>query len=367
MTLKGKGFMIWQIPSCDGGDADAIAEGAAQANLTHIHIKVANGIFPYNIDKETKTDLVPPVVHALKNKGIEVWGWHYVFGDFPEKEADIAILRVRQLGLDGYVIDAEHEYKHPGMDKKALTYMNRLRAGIPGTPVALCSYRYPTLHRELPWKEFLDQCEYNMPQVYWEQAHNAGSQLRRCVSEFADVAPFRPIIPVGPVYKAGGWVPQANEITEFLVTARNLGLSAANFFAWDWGRTILKPLWTAVERFPWPTTAPTPKDMPEIFIETLNTHDIQLLSSLYTQDGVHITSDKTAQGPDAIGAWFQALFTDILPDATFRLTSSSGSGNVRQFRWEADSTLGRVRNGSDTIGIHLGRIAYQYSHFTIEN
>ena len=81
--LHGKGFFIWKIPYCEGGDPQAIAEAAYLAGFSHVLIKVANGPWRYNFD-ENGNDLVPPVVGALKAKGIDVWGWHYVFGDLPE-------------------------------------------------------------------------------------------------------------------------------------------------------------------------------------------------------------------------------------------------------------------------------------------
>jgi hypothetical protein len=364
MTLQGKGFMIWKVPSCEKGDANVIAAEAKKAGLTHVLIKVANGIYPYNIEKETKKDLVPPVVFALKEQGIQVWGWHYVFGDYPIREAEIAVTRVKQLGLDGYTIDAEAEYKRPGMEDAARRFMAKLREGIPNTKVSLCSYRYPNLHREFPWKAFLEKSDYNMPQVYWEQAHNAGEQLKRCVKQFMELAPFRPIMPMGPVYKTGGWLPYAADITDFLVTARHLNLSAANFFAWDW-RSILSSLWDAAARFPWPTAPVVPKDMPQMVIDTLNTHDHLLVSSLYADDAVHITADKTAQGPEAIGKWYKGIFSEKLPKAKFTLTGDSGSGNSRKFTWTADSPEGKVTDGSDVIGILDGRITYHYSYFTI--
>ena len=50
MSLKGKGYWIWKIPSCENGDANAIANVAAAAGLTHLLIKIADGTNSYNID-----------------------------------------------------------------------------------------------------------------------------------------------------------------------------------------------------------------------------------------------------------------------------------------------------------------------------
>jgi hypothetical protein len=86
MSLEGKGFYIWQVRSCEKGDAEKIALLAQQAALTHVLIKIADGAFPYNYDWKTQKDLALPVVRALQERGIVVWGWHYVYGEKPRDE-----------------------------------------------------------------------------------------------------------------------------------------------------------------------------------------------------------------------------------------------------------------------------------------
>lgn len=365
MTLQGKGFMIWQIPRCEGGNASQIASIAQAAGLTHVLIKIADGVNPYNLDSVTKVDLVQPVASALRARGIRVWGWHYVYGYNPLGEARIAVQRTKQLNLDGYVIDAEGEYKLPGRAQAARSFMTELRAGIPDKPVALCSYRFPSYHPQLPWKEFLEKCDFNMPQVYWQSAHNPGAQLQRCVREFQAMTPFRPITPTGPVYRNYGWEPTPAEIQEFLRTTRELKLSAANFFSWEYGRTILKPLWDTIAAFPW-DIAPTLPGFPERYFEALNSRDPARVVAVYKKNAVHITATRTIQGTESLQAWYNTLLTTTLPGATFRLTGTSGSGPVRHFTWTATSTRGKVENGSDTIGIHNDKIGYHYSVFTVQ-
>lgn len=364
MALQGKGMMIWKISRCENGDPRAIADVAKSAGLTHVLIKIADGPYSYNVEKETNKDLVPPVIDALRAFGIKPWGWHYVYGNNPSGEAQIAVKRVKQLGLDGYVIDAEGEYKEPGKDKAATKFMEELRKGIPKKPVALCSYRWPTYHPQLPWKEFLEKCDYNMPQVYWQSAHNPEDQLRKSVREFQALTPYRPIIPTGPVYKYGGWEPTPADIQEFLNAARSLNLPAANFFEWYYGRTILKPLWNTIAAYPWPPY-PTPVDLPEQYISALNTHNADIVANLYTDNAVHITTSQTIQGINAIKIWLNTFLNQTFANAEFQLTGSSGTGSSRHFTWKAKSSTGSINNGNDTIGIVSGKIAYHYSYFTI--
>ncbi len=182
--LNGKGFFIWQVKNCEGGQPDAIAARAQTAKLSHVLIKIADVTLAYGFN-QNNADLVKPVVEALRAKGIEVWGWHYVKGDDPDGEARIAIQRVKQLRLPGYVIDAEGEYKTLDKAPAARKFMTALRAGLGNLPIALSSYRFPSFHKDFPWQAFLEKCDLNMPQVYWEQAHNPDVQLQRSVTEFA--------------------------------------------------------------------------------------------------------------------------------------------------------------------------------------
>ncbi len=61
MAPVGKGFYIWKIPNCEGGDIEKIAYTAYRAGLTHVLVKVANGIYDYNYDSASKADLVGPL------------------------------------------------------------------------------------------------------------------------------------------------------------------------------------------------------------------------------------------------------------------------------------------------------------------
>ena len=56
MSIGGKGFFIWKIQNCEGGDVKKIAQLAHQAGFSHVLIKVANGIWKYNYDWENHID-----------------------------------------------------------------------------------------------------------------------------------------------------------------------------------------------------------------------------------------------------------------------------------------------------------------------
>ncbi|MBX3046969.1 MAG: hypothetical protein KF698_08245 [Anaerolineales bacterium] len=252
--LSGKGMYLWIISRVEKGDPEKIAQVAQDAGLTHVLIKVADRHFAYNKDPQTGKDNVPGVVDALRARGISPWGWQYIYGTNPEAEAAMAIQRVKQFNLDGFVVNAEVEFKQKGMDVPARQYMQALRAGLPNTPIAFSSYRYPTLHRPLPFEVFLEYSDINMPQVYWVQSSNPAQQLQRSVREYQALSVYRPIVPTGAAYPDGSWSPTAGQITEFLQACKDNGISGANFWEWYYARRDAG-LWAAVSAFPWPATA----------------------------------------------------------------------------------------------------------------
>jgi hypothetical protein len=377
MTLKGKGFFIWKIRDCEKGIPTAIAAAALSAGLTHVLVKVADGSGPYNISKDGPTDLVPPVVEALKAAGLQVWGWQYIYGFDPKGEARIAARRVKQFNLDGFVIDAESEFKIPGRAAAARRYSQDLRNAIPNVPLALSSFRFPSYHRAFPWREFLEVCDINMPQVYWEKAHNPGPQLKRCVAELTALQPSRPVIPTAPTYKTGGWRPTPADFTEFFASARELNLAGANFFSWDECTRDLPELWKAMSEYRWEDgsfqppqqvvpTGPPPPELLAPFFQALNHRSLDELMPLYHHDAIHISDDRMVKGEQALREWYQDLWNRQLPEATFTFHSSSGSPpGLMHFDWRAFSPTAIVENGSDAVGIMEGKIAVHHTQFGI--
>lgn len=370
MTLTGKGMMIWQIPNCESGNVTTIANMAAAGGFSHILIKIADATVAYNKNKTTGEDLIPPLVSALRAKGIGVWGWHYIYGYNPTGEAAIAISQTKKYQMDGYVIDAEAEFEASGSSTKASTFMSALRAGLPSTPVALCSFRWPTYHPSFPWKAFLDKCDLNMPQVYWMSAHNPASQLARSLSEFQAISPYRPLTPTGPAFYESSWCPTADEVVAFLNAGKSSGMTAANFFSWDDCRKNLSSVWNAIANYSWPyqsttPTPPAPKDITQQYIDALNSKNLDTIATLFSSQCVHIDAQATIQGTVAIRAWFSNLLNNVLPGATFTLANASGTGSTRSLTWTATSSVGKVLDGSDTFGLVNDQIAYHYTFFNV--
>jgi hypothetical protein len=366
--IQGKGTYLWQVKRVAGGDANAIAEQAKAAGLSHVLVKVADGRYSYNITNGV--DMVPALVTALRARGIKAWGWQYVYGSDPPAEAKKAIERVKQFALDGFVVNAEAQFKTKGMDTKAKKYMQELRKGLPYFPIGLSTYRYPTVHYQFPFKTFLDYCDFSLPQVYWVGSVNAGQQLKKSVSEYNALKPGMPIVPPGAAYAEGNWTPTPGQVQDFLTTARSLNLPGANFWEMATAQEKRGELWQAVQSFNWqtgnstpiptptPTPAPNPQPTPvtpkpdivERYINALNSGDPNKATVLYEKNtSKHKYRGETRQGRASIYTFYNTLFKKTLPGAKYRLIGSSQSGSTFTVQWQATAAKAKVQRGKDTI------------------
>ena len=252
---KGMGMYIWDIlrliDHC--GSNEAIADLLVKGGIEHALVKVANGVYASN--QQGNVDLVAPLITALRAREIQVWGWHYVYGEFYDAEAQRSLEMIERHRLNGFVINAEVEYKY--RTSQAVSYVLALQAGAPDVTLALSSHRFPTYHREFPWEQFLSRVDLNMPQVYWIGAHNPSSQLRRCVAEFQSGDwPACPIIPTGAAFRdnqtidpdtGDWWEASEADVAGFINTAREIGYNSMNF--WELGNTLLfvPELWDVIK------------------------------------------------------------------------------------------------------------------------
>ena len=369
MTIQGKGFFTFNLSECEGGNPTAIVTAAKDAGLSHVIVKIADGIKAYGKDARG-TDFTLPVVQALHAAGIAVWGWHYLSGSNPVDEAKIAIQRIQALDLNGYVINAESEYEQPGKEVAARQFLSALR-GAKTIPIALCSYRFPNYHPEFPWTAFLEGCDYHMPKVFWEQAHNAGEQLRESKRQCDALPHARPYIPTGAAYRAPGWAPMPTDISDFLATAQSLGLPGVNFFQWEHCRKYLLTNWTAIANYVWSASLPgKPPAFSKAsklanayldafstdFIATLNTHKARQVAALYDPAAVRTWVNETLYGLIAIQEGYGTLFANLPAGVVFSLTQAQVDNDVHFISWKAGSLTGET-----TLVVNNGKIIQDYT------
>jgi hypothetical protein len=247
---RGKGIWIRRISACENGELDTIVAKAEAARYTHVFLKIADGSDAYNLDPLTHRDRAVDLTVKLHAVGLDVWGWHNIYGDKPlfkgspmqanyhVQEADCAVQRVKRLqaaGLRGYVIAPEGEYKRI-LDRaeKAAEFMEIVRQGLDNFPIGLTAWKQPSAHRSFPWETFRSRCDLDLPQVFWIGRHGeAARQLETSFKQFSQLQPRLPYIPVGPAFFEDNWRPSPEEIMAFLEKALALGVPAVTLWNWD--------------------------------------------------------------------------------------------------------------------------------------
>ena len=237
MIPTGKGMFIWRIERI--GTPASIAAQAKAAGFSHVLVKIADFV------DYADYPLVTELVSQLHAEGISVFGWQYVYLWDPAKEAGVAAMRCQITGCDGFVIDAEKECKNKPTE--AAIYCHELLDKLPTDyPIGLSSYRFPSYHPELPWGIFRGICDFDMPQVYWEQAHNPAEQLQKSYIEFQAMYPRLPYIPTGAAYPTSLWEPTTADIQAFIAESDKLGLGGYNFWEWYCAQHDIPELWPII-------------------------------------------------------------------------------------------------------------------------
>lgn len=266
--LSGKGYYIHYLSRLSA--PVVMAQQCVDAGITHIIVKIADGALPYNKVKIVNgrlihnavdgQDLVKPLVPAMKARGVQVWGFQYIYGRKPADEAQIGSTRALELGLDGFVINAEKEFKEPNMSRAAKTYGSGLWMNLHGEmPIAFSSYRYPQLH-PLPYNEFLTYCDLNMPQVYWAGTTDPKApalQLKKSVDQYNALSVKRPIFPTGAAYKEHGWQPTNAQVYEFMKACKDMGFDGCNFWEYYYSREF--GYWNTIKAFSFEDKPPVPR------------------------------------------------------------------------------------------------------------
>lgn len=246
MLPQGKGIWIWRVEDCEGGDVGKIVAKANAAGLGHLLVKVCDGVKAYNAAH------VEGLVGKARTAGIQVIGWVYTYGHDEATEAQIGA-GLLTPGMDGLVVDAEGEYE--GSPVAAGRYMEALRKCLPKATIGLSSFWSVSLHEEFPWAQFLDKCDYVMPQVYW--APEGGSKrpaivtLQRSLQELAVFG--KPIVPTAGDADVDAFA--AIDLAEFMGTAKGARCQAVN--VWHWAG-MQAAIWDMLRNVPWANSTGPP-------------------------------------------------------------------------------------------------------------
>lgn len=283
--MNGKGILIWQGKNWGDKTPQAAVQACQELRLSWVGLKIGDDASP----KYASYADMPAAVRVFRAAGFSVWGWHYVYGGVrirkdgtayrygpsPEQEAAFAVQQVADLGLDGYIMDPEKEYKVLDPARRAVLFTNglmRMRG-----PIALCSYRFPRLHPEFPWTEFVAAADVHMPQVYWGPGR-AVPDLDQSATELL-LKRKLDFVPVGRAYIGDGHPgPTPQEVEAFMQRASDRGYPGFSLWALDFLKlhTGGKGLFEAVKNFSWsptiePPAPPAPNGAPNHLDATVKT------------------------------------------------------------------------------------------------
>ncbi|MGH2907403.1 MAG: peptidoglycan-binding domain-containing protein [Solirubrobacterales bacterium] len=229
---KQPGMWVWYVSQTEGGDPVKIATRAARYKVKTVFIKSGDG--------PNYWSQFDSIVGPLKQLGLRVCAWQFVYGSKPQAEADVAA-RAVQAGADCFVIDAEGQYENKYT--AASQYITRLRGRIGlDYPVALTSFAYPDFHPSVPYSVFLGPggAQWNMPQMYFKAFGSPIPKVFAHTWQYNQIY-GRPISPLGQTYEGV----RAKQVIEFRKYARFYRSRGYSWWEWHFTR---KDAWKALRR-----------------------------------------------------------------------------------------------------------------------
>lgn len=221
-AFEGDGMWVWYASKSSGrGNPDSVAARAQRSGVETLFLKSSDGPnywWQFNSG----------YVAALKERGLRVCAWQYVYGRRPVTEARMA-RRAIQQGADCLVIDAEIEYE--GKYAQASTYMSKLRAYAGDAyPIGLAGWPYVDYHPGYPFSVFLGPggAQFNLPQMYWRAIGVSVDEVYAHTILWNQLY-GRPIAPLGQLYQR----PTRSEILRFRQLATAYGAPGVSWWSWQ--------------------------------------------------------------------------------------------------------------------------------------
>ena len=206
--FRGKWTYIWKLKNIFNGDLDQIIQALKDGNIMGVAIKLHNGWSSIGYDTPDMMEFR----ELCREEEIGFVGWGYIYLKYnAAAEGRKALEMIEKYDVDGYLIDAEAEAKH--QNTGAQSYVQFLRNL--DIPIGLASYRFPTLHMELPWGTLRSVCDFDSPQMYYRQSDPV-QQLARCKHEFSIMYPKLPMFPAGDMYYEHGFKPSVLQVHQYL-------------------------------------------------------------------------------------------------------------------------------------------------------
>jgi hypothetical protein len=218
-----QGMWIWYVSHSEGGSVPALIRRAKANGIGTVYVKAGDGPTVWN---QFNRSLIEP----LKQAGLDVCAWQFVYGDHPLAEAQVGATAVHR-GADCLVIDAEADYE--GKYAAADLYITRLRELIgEDFPLSLAGFPYVDYHPAFPYSVFLGPggATFNQPQMYWKAIGTSVQGVFEHTYRYNRIW-GHPIYPIGQTYEG----PSTVALRQFRRFAASFGHDAPSW--WDWQET----------------------------------------------------------------------------------------------------------------------------------
>ena len=258
----GRGMFIHYLTQNRLPPPAQAAKMAKDAGFSWVAPKAQDGIGEFNVG------LLDQYCEAFEGEGLEVWLWAWLYGadqlgrTQAKMEANRTADVCTRISPTGFIANPEVWFKRKGAAEWSNTYLTSVRTQVPDLSVGLCSYRFPSLHPEFPFRAWLGGStgvDFHAPEVYWEKSHNPAQQVVRSYNELKALAEL-PFVIVGSAYTAGGWEPTVPELHAFHDQVLRL-IAAGDVVAecwWEWHfAAVRRPqFWQAIATHTWPEIVP---------------------------------------------------------------------------------------------------------------
>lgn len=229
------------------GKVETIARWLLANGFQAIWPKVADGAFAFKWRPPFTTipyaeNLTAGMVEIFHSYGLLVLGWGFLYGKDSIGEATRAISQVKNLRLDGYILDVEGTFdSQPAAEANAYTITRIIKDAIPDTPLAYCGWpRYWNPKSGNEWhpvkvaQAFMSACDVASPMTYWdgESPVWAAEFLQQSYDQWRRITD-KLYIPAGRAYIGDAGKATKENIAAFQAKADLLGIGGISWWFLD--------------------------------------------------------------------------------------------------------------------------------------
>jgi hypothetical protein len=215
------GIWFWELGRIRADYLDALSRVQCRRVYLKVLDDASSGIF-------WGWQCTPELINSFKGRGIEVWGWGYIFDRRSSTDTPGILDAVRRAigcGIEGFVFDVEQEVKNPATHSQLREILTRAKAIVPPGCLGYTSFGAPEFHSEVPYRMLNELCDLQFPQIYFEKftfgpgdpgpAENA-AEVGACLQQHRNMGLNKPILPIWGSESDSQNPATANELQNYL-------------------------------------------------------------------------------------------------------------------------------------------------------